>query len=201
MAVVSLSSNRLGTTDIAMFPESILKGTEVVTGGASAAYGSDAVSGVVNFLLDTDFTGVKAKLQGGITDRSDNENVEASLAGGMNLGERGHIMGSIEYFKANKVESYKDRDWYQNWGTVDVNGPTQPAVIARNVSSRLYTAGGLIVLPGSRLNMTQFLTGGTAAPFQNGSLVGTTRQVGGTTFYDDVVEQGAGPDGPGLAVP
>ncbi len=40
-----------------------------MTGGASAAYGSDAVSGVVNFLLDTNFTGVKAKLQGGITDR------------------------------------------------------------------------------------------------------------------------------------
>jgi len=144
---------------------------------------------------------VKAKLQGGITDRSDNGNVEASLAGGMNLGERGHIMGSIEYYKANKVESYKDRDWYQNWGTVDVGGPTQPAVIARNVSSRLYTAGGLIVLPGSQLNMTQFLTGGTAAPFQNGSLVGTTRQVGGTTFYDDVISKEQDQTGQGSLFP
>src|SRR5688572_12642632 len=69
------SSNRLGVTDIAMFPESMIRGMEVVTGGASAAYGSDAVSGVVNFLLDTDFTGLKAKLQGGVTSRSDNENV------------------------------------------------------------------------------------------------------------------------------
>ncbi len=67
----------------------------------------------------------------------DNENVEASLAGGMNLGERGHIMGSIEYYKANRVEGYEDRDWYQNWGTVDVERPNnQPSVIARDVRSR-----------------------------------------------------------------
>ncbi len=183
------SSNRLGTTDIAMFPESILKGTEVVTGGASAAYGSDAVSGVVNFLLDTDFTGVKAKLQGGMTSREDNDNVEASLAGGMNLGERGHIMGSVEYYKANRVESYKDRDWFENWGTVDVNGVGKSSIIAKDVSARTYTAGGLIRLPGSALNMTQFLTGGTAAPFQNGSVVGATRQVGGTPFYDGVISK------------
>jgi outer membrane receptor protein involved in Fe transport len=195
------SSNRLGTTDIAMFPESMLKGMEVVTGGASAAYGSDAVSGVVNFLLDTDFTGVKAKLQGGMTSREDNDNVEASIAGGMALGERGHIMGSVEYYKANRVESYKDRDWYQNWGTVDVNGQNRLSVVAPDVRARTYTAGGLIRLPGSQLNMTQFLTGGTAAPFENGSIVGATRQSGGTGFYDGVASKEQDQTGQGSLFP
>jgi iron complex outermembrane recepter protein len=195
------SSNRLGMTDIAMFPESMIRGMEVVTGGASAAYGSDAVGGVVNFLLDTDFTGLKAKLQGGITSRSDNENVEASLAGGRALGERGHVIASLEYFKADRVESYADRDWFRNWGTVDINGPGRTNVVASDVRSRLYTAGGLIVLPGSQLNMTQFLTGGTSAPFQNGTLIGATRQVGGTGFYDDVASKEQDQSGQGSIYP
>lgn len=195
------SSNRLGVTDIAMFPESMIRGMEVVTGGASAAYGSDAVSGVVNFLLDTDFTGLKAKLQGGITSRSDNENVEASLAGGMPLGERGHIIASVEYYNADRVESYADRDWFKNWGTVDVNGPGRQSVVASDVRSRLYTAGGLIVLPGSQLNMTQFLTGGTAAPFEDGTLIGSTRQVGGTGFFGDVASKEQDQSGQGSIYP
>lgn len=195
------SSNRLGSTDIATFPEAMLRGIEVVTGGASAAYGSDAVSGVVNFLLDTDYTGLKTKLQGGITSRNDNENIEASIAGGRDIGERGHFIASVEYFKAQKVESYEDRDWFQNWGTVDVNGPGRPTVVARDVRSRLYTAGGLIRLPGSQLHMTQFLTGGIPAPFEDGTLIGATRQVGGTGFYGDVASKEEDQSGQGSIYP
>ncbi len=47
---------------------------EVVTGGASAAYGSDAVSGVVNFILDNSFEGLQASMQGGVTELGDNKN-------------------------------------------------------------------------------------------------------------------------------
>lgn len=195
------SSNRLGSTDIATFPEAMLRGMEVVTGGASAAYGSDAVSGVVNFLLDTEYTGLKTKLQGGITSRSDNENVEASIAGGADIGERGHFIASVEYFKAQRVESYEDRHWYRNWGTVDVNGPGRMAVVAPDVRSRLYTAGGLIRLPGSKLDMTQFLTGGIPAPFEDGTLIGETRQVGGTGFYDGVASKEQDQSGQGSIYP
>ncbi len=154
----------------------------------------------MNFLLDTNFTGVKAKLQGGITDREGNENVEASLAGGMNLGERGRIMGSIEYYKAHRVEGSEDRDWYQNWGTVDVNGNNSVCVIAPDVRARTYTAGGLIRLPGSALSMTQFLSGGTSAPFQNGSIVGLTRSPA-AQVSTMAWPAGAGPDRSGSLFP
>jgi outer membrane receptor protein involved in Fe transport len=195
------SSNRLGSTDIATFPEAIIRGMEVVTGGASAAYGSDAVSGVVNFLLDTEFTGLKGHVQGGITSRHDNENGEFSLAGGHDIGERAHILASVDYYSSRRVETYAGRDWFQNWGTVDVNGPGTPAVPAADVRSRLYTAGGLIRLPGSALNMTQFLSGGVAAPFEDGTLVGATRQVGGTSFYDDVASKEQDQTGQGSLYP
>ena len=56
-------TNRFGAADIAMFPEELLRSVETVTGGASASYGTDAVAGVVNFILDTDFEGFKGHAQ------------------------------------------------------------------------------------------------------------------------------------------
>ncbi len=61
-------STKNGTLDINVLPESMIKRVEVVTGGASAAYGTDAVAGVTNFILDTDYTGIKGHAQGGRDD-------------------------------------------------------------------------------------------------------------------------------------
>ena len=52
-----------------MFPEALVRSVETVTGGASAAYGTNAVAGVVNFLLDTDYEGVKLKMQVGFLNK------------------------------------------------------------------------------------------------------------------------------------
>ena len=71
-----------GTVDINVMPQSLLKRTEVVTGGASAAYGTDAVAGVVNFILDTNYTGLKGRVQGGITAYGDGANKEGELTFG-----------------------------------------------------------------------------------------------------------------------
>src|SRR5690606_2807494 len=91
-----VSSNRLGTTDVNVIPEAILQRVEIVTGGASAAYGSDAVAGVANFVLNTDFTGIDTHLQGGITDRDDGESFEGSITYGTEVGERGHLIVSAD---------------------------------------------------------------------------------------------------------
>ena len=57
-------STAQGVVDVSILPEELVERVDIVTGGASAAYGSDAVAGVVNFVLDTDFTGFKGSLQG-----------------------------------------------------------------------------------------------------------------------------------------
>lgn len=62
-----------GTTDVNLFPQMLISRVDVVTGGASAAYGSDAVAGVANFVLDTNFTGLKGEIQGGISGLHDGE--------------------------------------------------------------------------------------------------------------------------------
>ena len=172
-------STRSGTIDVNLFPEALVKRVDVVTGGASAAYGSDAVSGVVNFVLDTQFAGLKGDVHGGMTGQNDNQDIEASLAWGSALGERAHIIAAADYYKASGVESYRDRDWFQSWGRIAnpayPNGPSQ--LIAPNVHSLEFTYGGYI--PRGPLAGTEFLAGGTPSTLQRGTLVSRTTQSGG----------------------
>ena len=56
-------ANIAGNTDINLLPQGLIKSVNVVTGGASAAYGSDAVAGVTNFILDTRFAGPQGRPQ------------------------------------------------------------------------------------------------------------------------------------------
>ncbi len=63
----------IGVTDAGAFPQALVKRVEIVTGGASASWGSDAVAGVVNYVLDHEFTGVKGTVSGGVTTYGDDE--------------------------------------------------------------------------------------------------------------------------------
>ncbi len=76
------ASTLSGWVDVNQFPQALVKRVEVVTGGASADWGSDAIAGVVNFILDKEFTGIKGNVQGGVTTYGDNENYNLSLAAG-----------------------------------------------------------------------------------------------------------------------
>ena len=113
-----VSSTAFGGVDINVFPEAMIERVETVTGGASAAYGTDAVAGVVNFILDTDFTGFRSHVQGGATGEGDGDNYEISVSFGTEIGERGHLLVSGEAFDQDGIFDYDGRDWYQAWSTV-----------------------------------------------------------------------------------
>jgi outer membrane cobalamin receptor len=68
-----------GTVDIDMIPQLLLQRVEVVTGGASAVYGADAVTGVVNFITDTKFNGIKVNGQAGRSVYQDDETKDGPL--------------------------------------------------------------------------------------------------------------------------
>lgn len=74
-----------GTVDISQFPQLLIQRVDVVTGGASASWGSDAVSGVVNFVLDNKFSGFKANVLTGISTYGDDENLTMQMAAGGDL--------------------------------------------------------------------------------------------------------------------
>jgi len=173
-------STRTGSLDIALIPDSLVERVDVVTGGASAAYGSDAVSGVVNFVLDTDFTGLKANLQGGVSELGDNQNYDAEISWGRALGERAHIIAAVDYFQSDGIVGYHDRDWFNSCALIAMPtgtpGPRQ--VHACNVHSTKFTYGGLITT--GPLRGREFLPGGVVAPFNPGTIVGQDAQAGGS---------------------
>ena len=108
-------SNFDGNVDVDTLPQALVQRVDVVTGGASAVYGSDAVTGVVNYVLDRKYSGVKGVLQNGISGYGDNHKVRANVAVGTSLfGDRGHFIGSIEYSKTGGVATKESRPWFRN---------------------------------------------------------------------------------------
>jgi len=99
-----VGANVTGVPDISQFPQLLVQRVDVVTGGASASYGSDAVGGVVNFITDKRFEGVKGLLQGGITTYGDDGQFNVGVAAGHSLFDnRLHLEGSVEYDHENGV--------------------------------------------------------------------------------------------------
>ena len=87
-----------GTVDINLVPESILSSVQTITGGASAVYGSDAMSGVVNFISLDHFEGATFDAQYGNTEQGDRSQTKASLAFGTKFAEdAGHALLSVGY--------------------------------------------------------------------------------------------------------
>lgn len=87
-----------GAIDLNVIPSAMIQRVETVTGGASAAYGSDAIAGVVNIFLRNSFEGVEAQVDYGQTTRGDGKSFHASLIGGTSFdGGRGHLVASAEY--------------------------------------------------------------------------------------------------------
>jgi len=169
------STSAFGGVDINLFPEAMIRSVETTTGGASAAYGTDAVAGVVNFILDTNFTGWEFSGQTGVTDRGDGQNYEISAAFGTTFaGGRGHFLISGEYYEQEGVHSYKGRDWYQGWGTLGAGTSASPYRFSPNVISTTSTFDGLISAPGTPLHGLAFDRNGNVSPF----VLGTPNQGG-----------------------
>jgi iron complex outermembrane receptor protein len=101
-----------GTVDLNSIPSVLVARSEVVTGGASAAYGADAVAGVVNIILDNKLNGFKAEVNTGISQRGDAVSRYAALAYGHDFaGGRGHIVVGGEYSKENGIGNCETRPW------------------------------------------------------------------------------------------
>ncbi len=148
-----------GVVDVGDFPQQLVSRVDVVTGGASAVYGSDAVTGVVNFVLDKEFTGVKGEVSGGVTTYGDDPNWKVSLAAGFPFaGGRGHVLLSGEMSNDyGIVYGNGPRTWASSTNGYILNpayGPNQtPAAPANGVPQYLLrsdvflsqaTHGGLI---------------------------------------------------------
>lgn len=176
-----IGSTSEGTVDTNLIPGVLVERVEVVTGGASAAYGSDAVAGVVNFILNKKLDGVRLNLQSGISQDGDDRDLLFSAAFGTGFaGGRGHVVLGGEWADNNGVgncyrEPMPNRVFCQEeWQvlsntTPGVNG--YPAYyITDNVHTGLLAQGG--VINGGPLRGNQFNAAGELVPFTYGILQG-----------------------------
>ncbi|MDO6415176.1 TonB-dependent receptor [Sphingomonas sp. BIUV-7] len=180
-----------GVVDVSELPQQLISRVDVVTGGASASYGSDALSGVVNFVLDTKFTGVKGEASGGVTTYGDNQNWKGALTFGTGFAEgRGHFLLSGEASHEDGVYDPSNRSW-TDAGYAFINNPTytatngQPRVLLRpNVVLSTATLGGAIACSATStcasLRGIAFGPGGTMYNLVPGSVVSDPIMSGGT---------------------
>lgn len=184
--LVLLDGHRLvpGRVDVSMIPQILIEGVDVVTGGASAAWGSDAVAGVINFRLDHSLQGVTGEVSGGVSGHHDRANNLFSIAYGTDFGgQLGHIELAAESSHNTGIPHLTDRGWGAAlWGFVNnpAYTPTNDEprrLLVRNQVAANRSLGG--VINSGPLKGIQFAPGGEPIPFRYGDLVTATSMVGG----------------------
>jgi iron complex outermembrane recepter protein len=194
-----VATTATNTVDLDLIPTALVERVEVVTGGASAAWGSDAVAGVVNFILKKKIEGLEGNVQFGETQYGDNKQKQASLAWGTDFADgRGQFMIASEYSSLYDPAFSADRPWSRNdWGQVACvrsNGQVVARCSVPGANSNFLTAGGTIIAangtpipttgPTSALRGIQFGPGGVPEPFIYGSYLtpgnSLSRAVGGS---------------------
>ena len=154
------AGNRWGIPNVSALPEAAIRSVQAVTGGASAAYGTDAVAGVINFILDTDYNGTKLKAQAGTSSRADGDNHELGLTHGRDVGDNGHLLFSIDSFRQQAIRSQQaleDRSWYKQQARITNPDPNGTSLITRDyVVSTAVSTGGVINAPNSALHRWAF---------------------------------------------
>ncbi len=190
VVAATAGGSRGGAVDVNGFPNGLMSRVDVVTGGASAVYGSDALAGVVNFVLDKEFTGIKGSVDSSITTYGDNPTYRVSLSAGTPFaGGRGHFLISGEHAYEHGVKG-QPRPW-SDQTLAGINNPNytptngQPSLlIAPDIGLSRATPGGLIIScagyagDSCPLRGTQFLEGGTPAPFRFGLVSGNAMSGG-----------------------
>jgi outer membrane receptor protein involved in Fe transport len=111
-----VASNRPGANLVSTntIPDDMVERVEVITGGASAVYGSDAIAGVVNFILKDDFEGISFRTKHGQSQHGGGDKTTASLTMGSNfVQDRGNVIFNITFDKATEILG-NERDYYLN---------------------------------------------------------------------------------------
>lgn len=150
-----------GAIDLNTIPTALLDSVEIITGGASATYGSDAVAGVANFKLKHNFSGLELNVQHGASTKGDGGTTQVSaIAGGKFADGRGHALLAFEYSKRDTV-SGSSRSFFTQPTLRFLGRPPQGIIFAGgfgagataptigSVNAVLATYAGTTPLPGN----------------------------------------------------
>lgn len=182
------NGNRYGAVDISTLPEGAISNIETVTGGASAVYGTDAVAGVVNFVLNTKFNGFTGRIAAGQTSRNDGQNYGFSATYGTDLTDKLHLLASADYFTQDPIwslASLQSRPWMrQNALVTDPSG--QYTFLRRDfVRPSNTSTGGVINSTNALLDKLEFIRQGGTVVAQKLPFSGVGRLNGGCNCFAD----------------
>lgn len=170
--------------DLNLVPTSLLQRAEVVTGGASAAYGSDAVAGVTNLLINKDLSGLRGTMQYGQAEAGDNEEFFLSLAYGTRFGGgRGRFIVGVERVDNSGTGDCSTRAWCN----VNYNAVSNPFV-ANSTTTRVIAGQPATILLPNTATATSSVNGMVVL----GALRGLEFRPDGTTFQHDYGIYGSG---------
>ena len=175
-----------GSVDLNTVPQALIERVDVVTGGASAAWGSGAVAGVVNIILKDDLTGLQGGIDGGISSRGDAQRYGANLAWGTGFADgRGHFMIGADYTQEKGAFDRKSRPNLEGGLFTRADGQL---VLARDVNYTIINNGGSVLkLTAAPYNLV-FNPDGSVGSFPLGSETSGQFTVGGggQNIYDYV---------------
>ncbi|HEU4551002.1 MAG TPA: TonB-dependent receptor [Rhizomicrobium sp.] len=159
-------SNQDGAVDISTLPQMLMSRVDVVTGGGSAVYGSDAITGVVNFILDKNFNGFKYEANAGISGYADGFKYKVNAAAGTDLfGGRGHIEGAIQYQHGDGVLQGARPIFAHQFSSYNTgNTPANPVTNVQNGGQTVSTFSGKITCSNCSVNGYEFGQPGVPTP-------------------------------------
>jgi iron complex outermembrane receptor protein len=181
-----VAANANGSVDVSGLPQMLMSRVDVVTGGASAVYGSDAVTGVVNFVLDKNFTGVKYDANAGISSYGDGASYKAGIAAGTELfGGRGHIEGSLEYWHNDGIEKGSRPGGAAVYSSYGLGTAASPYTNIQQGRLNTESFGGKIACTNCSVNGQQFIANDQIGPFDPGvvPVAGSAVSIGGDGVY------------------
>jgi iron complex outermembrane recepter protein len=174
-----------------------------VTGGASAAYGADAVGGVVNFVLNREFQGFTVEAGSGVNEFGDGDMWNLSMAGGKSfMDDKLNVIGSVEVRSIDQIQRLASEvpemtrmglvtnPAWTKWGVENPTAPVSANPFPRQitlpwVASTASSPYGLIAAPGTPLDRMRFTPDGkNITPFVLGDVssvggAGTTQSTSG----------------------
>jgi iron complex outermembrane recepter protein len=159
--------------DLNTIPNSLIQRVDVVTGGASAAWGSDAVAGVVNLIIDKNFTGLKGSIDLQDTAYDNRRQYGFTVTNGFDmLGDRAHIEWAVTYANSPNTVYMAQLPWFNS-----------PALVANPA----YNA---VTNPNVPKNITVYNHGNKATP--GGIISGATKTLGGSSTALNGIQFGPG---------
>ncbi len=170
-----------GDTDINTIPQQLVKRVDVVTGGASADYGSDAVGGVVNFILDKEFTGFKSAVEYGETSAGLQPAYKVAGTWGTEFDSgKGHFILSGEWDQVKATPKDYNPDWNKS-GFFKVQNPAYTATNGQPYYLYASGVGAGQVSPGG-LVLSSTTTAGASSTLLRGTYFGTNASVNNLAF-------------------